>query len=144
MKNLKSELSQYFPELGSSQLTEALAAALGFKTNAALRAEIRKHATIRFYCLLSEGAFDQKLFSPGDPALDDFIFEDVRTPEMLPTDCPFAYQIDYKSVKQKAWRNLIFICINIHVGYGPLPGLRRFHFDSSIGKLSTYLGVHFN
>lgn len=113
---LKKELRAQYPEVKSSHLTEALARALNFKSHAALKAEMDKFAEGDApFVLLHEKPFIARLVELGypediDPELDfeiDFDGEGITITTPLS-----AYDIEYKSLRSKAWRNLVVLAIN--------------------------------
>lgn len=109
---LKNRIRLIYDERKSSHLSEALAAALGFNTNAALRAELENQDSDPLYLLLDEVRFDTRMQELGYPPDPEFMFEDAQIPEMLLTTCPRAHEIEYESVRKKAWRNLIVCAVN--------------------------------
>ena len=85
---LKKEVRRIYDERKSSHLTEALAAALGFNTHAALLAQLEAGSTDPLYGNLNEEKFDARMQALGYPSDPEFFFEDAKTPEMISTDCP--------------------------------------------------------
>jgi hypothetical protein len=122
---LKKEVRRIYDERKSSHLSESLAAALGFNTHAALLAELNKQATDPLYCLLDEEKFDARMQALGYPADPWFSFEDAKTPDMISTTCSHAYEIEYRSLRERAWRNVIVCAVN--------DGLRRRLFSLRAG-----------
>lgn len=109
---LKKEVRRIYDERKSSHLTEALAAALGFNTHAALLAQLEAGGTDPLYGNLNEEKFDARMQALGYPSDPEFFFEDAKTPEMISTDCPHAYKFHYKTNRQRAWRNLVVCAVN--------------------------------
>lgn len=109
---LKNNIRRVYDERKSSHLSEALAAALGFNTHAALLAELKKQKADPLYSLLNEEKFDARMQTLGYPSDLEFIFQDVQIPEMILTTCPRAYEINYSSRRDQAWRNLIVCAVN--------------------------------
>ncbi|HYD62836.1 MAG TPA: hypothetical protein VEC35_20955 [Noviherbaspirillum sp.] len=109
---LKKEVRRFYDERKSSHLTEALASALGFNTHAALLTALKASGPEPLYCLLNEEKFDARMQAFGYLPDPEFIFEDAKTPEMIGTDCSYAYGIHYKTNRQKAWRNLMVSAVN--------------------------------
>ncbi len=110
--SLKKELRRIYDERKSSHLTEAIAAALGFKTHAALLAALNASGTEPLYRLLREEKFDARMQAFGYAPDPGFFFEDAKIPEMFETECPHAYEFHYKTARQKAWRNLMVCAVN--------------------------------
>ena len=109
---LKNQVRRWYQERKSSHLSESLAAALGFNTHAALLAEIKKQRKDPLYFLLDEEKFDARMQAFGYPIDFDFNFQDVKTAGMLSTTCSRAYEIDYHSRRDQAWRNVIVSAVN--------------------------------
>jgi hypothetical protein len=109
---LKKEVRRFYDERKSSHLTEALAAALGFNTHAALLAELKVSEADPLYRLLNEETFDARMQEFGYLPDPEFIFEYAKIPEMIETDCSHAYKFHYKTRRQKAWRNLMVSTVN--------------------------------
>lgn len=110
--SVKNVLRDEFPSVGSAHLSEALAAALGFGTHAALLAALPKSETDPDFILLDDEKFDSKLLSLGHKADIEFSFEMLDLPDLLNTTCKRAYEIEYRSSRDKAWRNLITCAVN--------------------------------
>lgn len=70
---LKHSLKELFPAVKSSHLTEALAAAAGFRTHAALQAAFSPTVPTSVTAL-NEGRFIQRLVDFGYPAPEQFVF----------------------------------------------------------------------
>jgi hypothetical protein len=98
----------------SSHLSEAIAAALGFRTHAALLSTLALQQVDSLHGLLDEERFVQRLIELGYDVDPDFSFEfdagDV--PGLLRTWCPRSYEIEYKTARDNAWRNLMVSAIN--------------------------------
>jgi hypothetical protein len=109
---LKKEVRRIYDERKSSHLTEALAAALGFNTHAALLAQLEAGGADPLYCILNEEKFDARMQALGYSPDPEFFFEDAKTPEMISTDCTHAYKFHYKTNRQRAWRNLVVCAVN--------------------------------
>lgn len=115
--SVKNALRDEYPEVGSAHVSEALAAALGYRTHAALLSELPTTASDPDYVLLDEDAFDAKLSALGHVPMRDFNFGDLPLPDLLNTTCSTAWSIKYTSLRTKAWRNVVVCAIN--------EGLRR-------------------
>lgn len=112
LDTLKKSVRRTYDERKSSHLSEALASALGFNSNAALLVELEQQKTDPLYCLLSEERFDARMQALGYPADPEFFFEDLRTVDMISTTCSHAYEIAYNSRRTQAWRNLVICAVN--------------------------------
>jgi hypothetical protein len=100
---LKNGVHRFYDERKSSHITEAIAAALGFNTHAALMAELKKNQDDPFYYLLNAEKFDVRMQTLGYSTDPDFIFENVKVPEIISTTCHHAHKYDYNTSRQKAW-----------------------------------------
>ncbi|MBF4988165.1 hypothetical protein [Methylophilus sp. 14] len=109
---LKKELRFFFPEIKSSHLSEAIAVALDRKTHASLINDINKFAIDPPIELLNEEAFFNRLVHLGYQDDPEFSFEGVDIPEVISTIPMTAFEIEYKSKRQLAWRNLMVVAIN--------------------------------
>lgn len=114
---LKKALRAVYPEISSSHLSEALASALGFRTHASLLAAVPTDTVEPHYVLLDDEAFDARLVALGHQSDPEFNFDFLRVPSLLRTTGGSAWDIEYKSLRDRAWRNLIVETVN--------EGLRR-------------------
>ena len=112
LATVKGALRVEFPDVRSSHLTEALAAALGRRTHAALLAELPSLRDDPPIELLDDDHFDQRLQEFGYLPEPEFSFELLDDSGVFTTMDPNAWNIDYKSVRDKAWRNLMVGAIN--------------------------------
>jgi len=114
LASLKKSLRQELPDVRSSHLTEALSAALGFRTHAALAASLPGQAADPSFVLLSNECFESRLRELGyQLADDDFRFEwIIDCPDLVSTMPDSGYDIEYKSLREKAWRNLMVLAVN--------------------------------
>jgi hypothetical protein len=109
----KTLREQYYPDVRSSHLSEALAASLRRRTHAALLSELPGLIVDPPIELLDDALFDQRLQELGYPADPEFTFEFLdKTTHVISTCDPSAWDIDYRSVREKAWRNLMVLTIN--------------------------------
>lgn len=154
---LKNRVRHIYAERKSSHLTEAIAAALGFNTHAALLVELEKQTAEPLYFLLSEEMFDSRMQALGYPADSEFTFEDAKIPGMISTLCSHAYKIEYSTRRKQAWRNLIICAVNEALrrrlfslmpednrwpGYDP-DHRESYLFDFSLpGDLSARVAIH--
>ena len=112
---LKKLLRDEFPHVKSSHLSEALAHSLGFRTYAAMQAVMVGPEQNRPFALLQTQRFVERLKQLGyedDPWFD---FEmTILTPVagVVSTVPDSAYDIEYKTNRQKAWRNLMVCAVN--------------------------------
>jgi hypothetical protein len=112
--SLKKTLRTEYPDIKSSHLTEAIAAALGRKSHAALLADLSKQQNSPCYDLLIDEDFDSRLQEFGYPADPEFSFEwlDKSVSEIISTVPPSALDIEYRTERERAWRNLMVCAIN--------------------------------
>lgn len=111
---LKKALRNDFIDEKSSHLTEALAASLGFKTNAALLAAVSEEAGDPPIVLLNTDRFVERLETFGYPKDTEFDFEFLtgQVPGLISTEPVSAFENSYNSVRTMAWRNLLVFAIN--------------------------------
>lgn len=112
---LKNALRSEFPDVKSSHLTEALAFALGYRTNAALLAEMTGPESDRPIVLLDSARMVSRLCELGYPPDSEFDFElmgAARDSGLISTTCDHAHEIEYKSARDKAWRAVIIAAVN--------------------------------
>lgn len=114
LAELKKSLLDDFDEVKSSHLSEALAASLGFRTHAALRAAMTGPEQDRPYCLLDSDRFLARLADFGYPfESNDTDFELHYVGRGAISTVPIAaYEIEYKTPRQRAWRNLMVLAVN--------------------------------
>ena len=143
---LKKSLCDEFPHVKSSHLSEALARSLGFRTYAAVRAAMAGPEQDRPFTLLHTQRFVDRLKQFGyehDPEFDfelNFIFRPVAG--VVSTIPLSAYKIEYKTTRQKAWRNLMLCAVNAGIEqklFTLRPGDNRFTDDMYGGKLFDFL-----
>jgi len=109
---VKNALRDEFPHVGSAHLSEALAASLGFRTHAALLSALPKSESDPDYILLDDDNFDAKLTALGYLPDSGFCFGLMNSPALHNTTCKRAYEIEYKSLRHRAWRNMIVCAVN--------------------------------
>lgn len=111
---LKKSLRKYLPDVRSSHLTEAMAAALGFRTHASLITTLPPQASDPSIQLLDNERFEARLRDFGyQLADDDFRFEWLLDCKALIETMPDSgYDIEYRSQRDQAWRNLMVLTIN--------------------------------
>lgn len=103
-------------QVKSSHVSEALAAALGFRTHAALQAAMTGPEEDRPFALLDTNRFLDRIRSFGYELSDedgkfDFDFYDRR--EHLVRTVPLtSYDVSYKTPRDRAWRNLMVLGVN--------------------------------
>ncbi|MCE2660664.1 MAG: hypothetical protein LW854_20865 [Rubrivivax sp.] len=117
LAELKKSLLDDFDDVKSSHITEALAASMGFRTHAALKAAMTGPEPDRAFYLLDSSRFLARLVDFGyriDPKTSDFDFELWHVGKVVVSTVPeSAYEIEYKTARQKAWRNLMVLTINV-------------------------------
>lgn len=143
LAELKKSLLDDFVDVKSSHLSEALAASLGFRTHAALRAAMTGPEQDRPYCLLDSDRFLARLADFGYPfALDDTDFELHYVGRGAISTVPIsAYEIEYKTARQAAWRNLMVCAINAGLErklFTLRPGDNRFERGAGRGALFDF------
>lgn len=111
---LKKALREDFIDEKSSHLSEALACALGFKSHAALLAFASAHASDPPVVELDTKSFADRLASLGYARDDEFDFEWLagKSGLIISTVPGSAYEVEYKSERAKAWRNLLVCAVN--------------------------------
>jgi hypothetical protein len=114
LATLKAYLRQLFDDIGSSHLSEAIAASLGYRTHAALLAAAKSMADDPRIVLLDSARFRSRLTELGyddDPEFDyDFL---VPPPCGLIQTTPLsALSIEYTSESERAWRGLMVCTVN--------------------------------
>lgn len=120
LKGVKRALGACFQEEKSSHLTEALAAALGQRTHAALLALVRVSDPANpEFVRLDEAAFAARLEAltgqPNPPQEFVGLFDDLTYPsgtEVIRTWSLKFDQVQYDSDRRKAWRNMMVAAIN--------------------------------
>lgn len=114
LTSLKKHLHARYPEIRSSHLTEAIAAALGCKSHAALQIALRGSQDNQQYVLLDDTTFDKRLQELGYPSHPEFRFESLNkgVPDLVSTAPPSASGIEYRTERARAWRNMMVCAIN--------------------------------
>lgn len=130
---LKKALRDEFPDVKSSHLTEALAHSLGFRTHAALQAAMSGPEQDRPFALLDTARMRQRLVELGYEDDPEFEFETtavgLEKAGVISTMDSHAWEIEYKSSRDKAWRNLMVSAVNAALDQRVLtlrPGDNRF------------------
>lgn len=111
---IKKALRNDFIDERSSHLTEALAAALGFQTHAALLADVARFAADPPVVLLDTERFIRRLESFGYPRDNEFDFEFLagKSSPVISTVPATAFEYHYNTERKKAWRNLMVCAVN--------------------------------
>lgn len=111
--SVKKALLAEYPGLGSGHLSESLAAALGYQTNAALRAALRSYENDPPIVFLSDERFQARLNALAQTNIEHW-FGFTQSDAIIQTedDNWQATEIQYKTKRQKAWRNLMVAAIN--------------------------------
>jgi len=112
--SVKEALRTFKPNVRSSHLTEALAVSLRRRTHASLLAELPIVSSDPPIEFLDESLFDQRLQELGYPSDPRFSFEGLGS-KIICTRDHSAVKIKYKSLRQKAWRNLMVYTINVAI-----------------------------
>ncbi len=118
--NVKRGLKTSFPESRSSHLTEALAAGCGYRSHAALLADLRKSGDADpNFVLLDDEAFVRRLCElRGEPVSEDEDFdwfEYIDYPDktaVVKTRSSSWYDLTYATPRHRAWRNVMVAAIN--------------------------------
>jgi hypothetical protein len=110
----------------SGHVDEALAASLGYRSYAAFRADVAP-APPRQARNLREPAFESRMLELCPDLRDDpcwwLGFDSIDCSALIKTVPISAYEIEYKSRRNKAWRNLMVAAINAGLQLGKF-GLR--------------------
>jgi len=113
---LKRALRDEFPDVKSSHLTEALAHSLGFRTHASLQAAMTGPEQDRPFALLDTSRMRQRMVELGYADDPEFEFEatvvGLEKAGIVSTMDSHAWEIEYKSSRDKAWRNLMVSAVN--------------------------------
>ncbi|MBU6464271.1 MAG: hypothetical protein KGL35_09230 [Bradyrhizobium sp.] len=134
LSDIKSALRKALPAFGSAHISEALASALGFRCNAALRERIAQVEREGFpqLVLLDGNAFWGRLANLRGSAatnVDEEIFDTLKADlsgYVLVTTRPSSVrQIGYSSARAQGWRNLMIAAVNA--------GLAQKHFSLKPG-----------
>lgn len=124
VSSFKKELQAEYPDIKSSHLSEAIGAALGYNTYAALRARLTELHPLAppCYFFLKEELFGQRLAELGYPSLAVKSFDRLAT-ESSAVRCTVpksAHGITYSTAREKAWRNLMVLGTNAALKNGVL------------------------
>lgn len=130
---VKKSLHREFPGVRSSHLTEALATALGHQTHAALLNRVDQNQNDPPIVLLDDERFALRLQELGYEADTEFSFEFLNVTELISTAPSSAFGIQYRSARDRAWRNLIVCAIN--------EGIRQKYFSVRPGD-NRWPGAH--
>lgn len=141
---VKNSLQDEFLDAKSSHITEALAYSLGFNTNAALRVALVAPDCDPPYRLLNTGRMRERMCEFGYPDEPEFNFEWLMgsPTEVISTVPTSAYEIDYRTVRQKAWRNLMVCAVNAALEqklFTLRPGDNRFPDNMRRGELFEFV-----
>lgn len=109
---VKKALRAQYPDVLSSHLSEALAVSLRRRTHASLLSELPGLIVDPPIELLDDALFDQRLQELGYPADSEFSFEYLDKTHVISTFDSSALNVEYRSVREKAWRNLMVLTIN--------------------------------
>lgn len=115
--DLKQVLRKAFPEVKSSHLTEAIAASMGFRTHAALIAMANETKSDPPIVSIHPELFEKRLFdlgyteTPGKLSLQ-FSIHHKKCRHAIQILDSRSSEIEYKSARSKAWRNLMVLAVN--------------------------------
>lgn len=112
LASVKKALRAQYPDVLSSHLSEALAVSLRRRTHASLLSELPGLIVDPPIELLDDALFDQRLQELGYPADPEFSFEYLDKTHVISTFDSSAFNVEYRSVREKAWRNLMVLTIN--------------------------------
>lgn len=143
---LKKSLLDEFPEIKSSHLSEAMAYCLGFRTYASLKAALVGPERDRPFAILKAQRFIERLIQLGyenDPEFDfELLLGGLHSPQgVVSTEPISAYDIQYKTSRQKAWRNLMVCAINAALDQALFtlrPNDNRFNASRGQGSLFDF------
>lgn len=142
---LKKSLRDEFPHVKSSHLSEALAHSLGFRTYAAMQAAMVGPEQDRPFALLQTQRFVERLKQlgyEGDPEFDFEMTILTPVPGVVSTVPDSAYDIEYKTTRQKAWRNLMVCAVNAALAqklFTLRPGDNRFPDNMRRGEVFEFV-----
>jgi hypothetical protein len=142
---LKKSLRDEFPYVRSTHLSEALAYSLGFRTYAAMQASMTGPEPDRPFIVLKTPRFIERLVQLGYEDDPEFDFEMTiinPVPGVVSTVPDSAYEIEYKTTRQKAWRNLMVCALNAALErklFTLRPGDNRFPDDRRRGELFDFM-----
>ena len=109
---VKTALAKSRPNVQSSHLSEALAAALRRRTHAALRVDMARCSDDPPIEILDDERFERRLVELGYPSGARSSFERLDAPGLIATLDPGADTIGYRSERARAWRNMMVCAIN--------------------------------
>lgn len=120
VRDTKRVLADEFPDYKSSHLTEALAVACGYGTHAALLISLANSSTNDpDFVLLDDVAFATRLRElSGKPENITKVYEafefmcDLSMPNVVRTTPKRGHAPEYKSQRDRAWRNVMVAAIN--------------------------------
>lgn len=142
---LKKSLRDEFPHVKSSHLSEALAHSMGFRTYAALQASMVGPELDRPFALLQTPKFVERLKQLGyedDPEFDFELTILTPVPGIVSTTPLSAYEIEYKTTRQQAWRNLMVCAVNAALEqklFSLRPGDNRFADNTRGAELFDFV-----
>ena len=109
---VKTALAKSRPDVRSSHLTEALAAALRRRSHASLRADMARCREDPPIEVLDDERFERRLQELGYRTKPRCNFERLKAPGLVPTVDPRGRGIKYNSDRARAWRNMMVCGIN--------------------------------
>lgn len=143
LRALKRELRGYYDEVKSAHLSEAIAAAFGRRTHAALLADLaRADPSDPEIILFDEHAFVKRANEIGV----EIDREDIEwgiipgqaygAAKLINTEPPSSYNIKYSPLRGRAWRNMIVSAVNAAIQrkhFSLRPGDNRWPHDNKYG-----------
>ena len=125
VQTVKRALRAHFPQLQSAHLTEALAAAFGKRTHAALLADLAGASSDKRFVALDESAFADRLKTLSGHSFTSpkkgGLFHALAYPEGAEPILTWSPDFDrpsFKTQRQQAWRAMMVAAINAGVERG--------------------------
>ncbi|MBN8986669.1 MAG: hypothetical protein J0H42_00380 [Rhizobiales bacterium] len=148
LSDVKSALRKALPTFRSAHISEALAAALGFRCNAALREHVAQIEQEGFpqLVLLNGSSFRQRLAELGGSAatsVDESIFDalDANGKVLIATQPRTSASIAYASARAQGWRNMLVTAVNAGVAqklFSLMPGDNRWPMPRDEGYVYEF------
>lgn len=116
LKDIKRTIQSHYPDIQSAHITEAIAAGLGYRTNAAMRLDLdRRAADDPDYAYLDNERFVERAVElAGRPVrASDIAFTKLQPTGAINTISSGGVSINLQSSRrQRAWRNVMVATIN--------------------------------
>jgi hypothetical protein len=151
LSDVKSALREVLPAFGSAHISEALAAALGFRSNAALREHVGQVEREGFpqLVLLDSNSFRERLANLGGSAatnVDAGIFDTLKaslsSKVLVATRPASPVSSDYSSARAQGWRNMMVAAVNAGLAqrlFSLMPGDNRWPTMRDQGHLYKFV-----